>query len=72
MSNTFYKAQIYAFKVTAVVSSTAWVRYQNIDYSVPAECIGQEITLHLQQQAVSIYFSMGLMAYSSDLTIVTC
>lgn len=57
-----YEAQIYAFKVTAVVRPTARVRYQNIDYSVPAECIGQEVTLHLQQQTVSIYLGTQMLA----------
>jgi len=57
-----HKAETYAFKVTAVVRPTARVRYQNIDYSVPAECIGQEVTLHLQQEAVSIYLGSRLLA----------
>jgi len=34
-------------KVTAVVRDLHGC-YQNIDYSAPAEFIGQEITLHLQ------------------------
>ncbi len=57
-----YQAQTYAFKATAVVRPTARVRHQNIDYSVPAECIGQEVTLHLQQEAVSIYLGNRLLA----------
>ena len=57
-----HKPQTYAFKVTAVVRPTARVRYQNIDYSAPAECIGQEVTLHLQQEAVSIYLGNRLLA----------
>jgi len=57
-----YQAQTYAFKVTAVVRPTARVRYQNIDYSVPAECIGQEITLHLQQETVNIYLGTRMLA----------
>ena len=57
-----HQAQIYAFKATAVVRPTARVRYQNIDYSVPAECIGQEVTLHLQQETMSIYLGSRLVA----------
>jgi len=57
-----HQAQTYAFKVTAVVRPTARVRYQNIDYSAPAKCIGQEITLHLQQETVSIYLGTRLIA----------
>jgi transposase len=57
-----HKAETYAFKVTAVVRPTARVRYQNIDYSAPAECIGQEVTLHLQQETVSIYLGNRMIA----------
>lgn len=38
------------------------MRHQNIDYSVPAECIGQEVTLHLQQEAVKIYLVNRMLA----------
>jgi hypothetical protein len=57
-----HKAQTYAFKVMAVVRPTARVRYQNIGYSAPAEFIGQEITLHLQQETVSIYLGNRMIA----------
>ncbi len=57
-----HQAQTYAFKVTVVVRPTARVCYQNINYSVPAEYIGQEITLHLQQEAVSIYLGNRMLA----------
>ncbi len=50
-----YQAETYAFKVTAVVRPTARVRYQNVDYSLPAQYIGQSVTLHLQQEVVNIY-----------------
>ena len=57
-----HQAQTYAFKATAVVRPTAQVRHQNIDYSAPAEFIGQEVTLHLQQEVVSIYLGNRMLA----------
>lgn len=57
-----HQAQTYAFRITVVVRPTARVRYQNIDYSVPAESIGQEVTLHLQQEAVNIYLGSRMLA----------
>lgn len=50
-----HKAETYAFKVSAVVRPTARVHYRGLEYSVPAEAIGQTVTLHLQQAQVSIY-----------------
>jgi len=50
-----HKALTYAFKVSAVVRPTARVHYRGLEYSVPAHSIGQTVTLHLQQEQVSIY-----------------
>ncbi len=50
-----HKALTYAFKVSAVVRPTARVHYRGMEYSVPAASIGQTVTLHLQQEQVSIY-----------------
>jgi len=50
-----YEAKTYAFKVSALVRPTARVHYRGIAYSVPAESIGQTVTLHLQQEQVVIY-----------------
>lgn len=50
-----HKALTYAFKVSVVVRPTARVHYRGIEYSVPADSIGQTVTLHLQQEQVSIY-----------------
>ena len=50
-----HKALTYAFKVSAVVRPTARVHYRGIEYSAPAHSIGQTVTLHLQQEQVSIY-----------------
>lgn len=57
-----YLAATYAFKVSAVVRPTARVSYQGIEYSAPAELIGQTVTLHLQEQTVEIYFDQRLVA----------
>jgi transposase len=50
-----HDAQTYAFKVSALVRPTARVHYRGIAYSVPAESIGQTVTLHLQQERLVIY-----------------
>ena len=50
-----HQAQTYAFKVTAVVRPTARVHYRGLEYSVPADTIGQSVTLHLQQEQVALY-----------------
>jgi hypothetical protein len=50
-----HAAKTYAFKVSGVVRPTARVHYRGIAYSVPAESIGQTVTLHLQQARVVIY-----------------
>ena len=50
-----HQAETYAFKVTAVVRPTARVHYRGLEYSVPADTIGQAVTLHLQQSQVAIY-----------------
>ncbi|NJM65690.1 MAG: IS21 family transposase [Acaryochloris sp. RU_4_1] len=50
-----HQAQTYAFKVSVVVRPTARVHYRGIEYSVPGHAIGQAVTLHLQQEHVSIY-----------------
>ena len=43
------------FKVSVVVRLTARVHYRGIEYSVPGHAVGQTVTLHLQQEQVSIY-----------------
>lgn len=50
-----HQAQTYAIKVSGVVRPTARVHYKGIEYSVPGPTIGQAVTLHLQQEQVSIY-----------------
>lgn len=50
-----HSADTYAFKVSVVVRPTARVHYRGIEYSVPAETIGQTVTLHLQQSSIVIY-----------------
>ncbi|WP_017326740.1 IS21 family transposase [Synechococcus sp. PCC 7336] len=57
-----HKAETYAFKVTAVVRPTARVHYRGLEYSVPAQAIGQSVTLHLQQQRVQVYLGERLLA----------
>ena len=50
-----HQAETYAFKITVVVRPTARVHYRGVEYSVPAETIGQSVTLHLQQAQVALY-----------------
>ena len=50
-----HRAETYPFKVTAVARPTARVHYRGMEYSVPAEAIGQSLTLHLQEQTVQVY-----------------
>ena len=50
-----HQALTYAFKVSAVVRPTARVHYRGREYSVPADSIGQTVTLQLQQERVAIY-----------------
>ena len=50
-----YLAETYAFKVSVVVRPTARVHYKGLEYSVPAESIGQTVTLHLQEKQIAIY-----------------
>lgn len=57
-----YEAKTYAFKATAVVRPTARVPYQGIEYSLPSQFIGQQVTLHLQAQRVAIYLGNQLLA----------
>lgn len=57
-----YQAKTYGVIATAVVRPTARVSYQGIEYSVPSEAIGQQVTLHLQQQTVGIYLGNRLLA----------
>jgi hypothetical protein len=49
-----HQADTYAFKVSVVVRPTARVHDQGVAYSVPADSIGQTVTLHLQQSQVAI------------------
>lgn len=56
-----YNANTYAFKSTAIVRPTARVHYRGIQYSVPADTIGQSVTLHLQQTQVVIYLGNRLL-----------
>ncbi|MEM7348023.1 MAG: IS21 family transposase, partial [Chloroflexota bacterium] len=57
-----HKAETYSFKVSVVVRPTARAHYRGIEYSVPAEAIGQTVTLHLQQTQVEIYQGERLLA----------
>lgn len=50
-----HEAQSYPFKVSVVVRPTARAHYRGLEYSVPADTIGQTVTLHLQQSRVQIY-----------------
>lgn len=52
-----HKAETYAFKVSVVVRPTARAHYRGMEYSVPADTIGQTVTLHLQQTQVSLYLA---------------
>lgn len=52
-----HQAETYAFKVSVVVRPTARVHYKGLEYSVPAESIGQTVTLHLQENQIAIYQS---------------
>ncbi len=57
-----HKAQSYPFKLSAVVRPTARVVLNRIEYSVPAEHIGQEVTLHLEETTVCIYAGNRFLA----------
>lgn len=57
-----HKADSYPLKLTAVVRPTARVVHNRIEYSVPAEHIGQEVTLHLEQTTVGIYLGNRFLA----------
>lgn len=57
-----HQAETYSFKVSVVVRPTARVHYRGMEYSVPAQTIGQTVTLHLQQQRVTIYLGNRLLA----------
>jgi transposase len=57
-----HQAQTYAFKVSVVVRPTARVHYRGLEYSVPADTLGQTVTLHLQQRQVAIYLDDRLLA----------
>ena len=57
-----HKANTYAFKVSVVVRPTARAHYRGLEYSVPADTIGQTVTLHLQQTHVVIYLGERLLA----------
>lgn len=57
-----HRAEEYAFKVSGVVRPTARVHYQSMEYSVPAQTIGQTVTLHLLEQRVAIYLGEKLLA----------
>lgn len=56
-----HRAEQYAFKVSVVVRPTARVVYRAIEYSVPAETIGQTVTLHLMENRVAIYLGERLL-----------
>ena len=56
------RAKTYAFKVSVVVRPTARAHYRGLEYSVPAETIGQTVTLHLQEQQVEIYLGDRFLA----------
>lgn len=56
-----HQATEYAFKVSVVVRPTARVVYHGIEYSVPAETIGQMVTLHLMEHRVAIYLGERLL-----------
>lgn len=57
-----HEAASYAFKVSGVVRPTARVHYQGREYSVPAEAIGQTVTLQLQEHRVAIYLGERRLA----------
>jgi len=57
-----HRAAAYAFKVSVVVRPTARVQYRTLEYSVPAETIGQTVTLHLMESRVVIYLAEGWLA----------
>lgn len=57
-----HKAETYSFKVSVVVRPTARAHYRGIEYSVPAEAMGQTVTLHLQQTRIEIYLGDRLLA----------
>lgn len=57
-----HQAERYAFKVSVVVRPTARVHYRGIEYSVPAQAIGQTVTLHLLASEVAIYLGEKLIA----------
>ncbi|MEL7476569.1 MAG: IS21 family transposase [Cyanobacteria bacterium J06555_12] len=57
-----HRAETYPFKVTAVARPTARVHYRGLEYSVPAEAIGQSLTLHLQEQTVEVYLGERQLA----------
>ena len=57
-----HQADTYAFKISVVVRPTARVHYRGLEYSVPADVIGQTVTLHLQARQVAIYLGDRLLA----------
>ena len=57
-----HQASSYAFEVSAVVRPTARVHYQGRQYSVPADMIGQTLTLHLSEQKVVFYLGERFVA----------
>lgn len=62
LSPCHHQALTYAFKVSVMVRPTARVHYRGIEYSVPAEYIGQTVTLHLKQETLSIYHNQQHLA----------
>lgn len=50
---------VYALKFPVVVSAQARVRHAGVDYSMPADTIGQSATLHLYEDRIEIVTKAG-------------
>jgi transposase len=53
----------YALKFPVVVSAQARVRHGGVDYSMPADTIGQTATLHLYEERVEIVTKAGALGH---------
>lgn len=62
LKSCVHRAEAYPLKLSAVVRPTARVVHQRLEYSVPAEHIGQEVTLHLEEASVGIYLGNRFLA----------
>jgi transposase len=53
----------YALKLPVVVSAQARVRHDGVDYSMPADTIGQTATLHVYEERIEIVTKAGVVVH---------